>query len=577
MKHCPQCGKAFDDSWEVCIKCGSKLMPQDFEARLRNIEERLELIEKRSGIEVQKSRAAVKAPVEEKIKKRVASTDIESAIGLVWLNRIGILALLLGVGLFLKYAFDNGWIGVLERVLLGLVAGFGMAALGEMNRRKGYDVMAQGLHSGGVGVLYLSIYSAFGFYHLIPAIPAFVFMGIVTAFCVLWSVKTGWLSSMLIGIMAGFLTPLLIGTSHIARPLLYSYIALLDAGVIAVSIYKRWRALNILSFVMTILLFEWDIFSASAASDRPLLLLFSAAYFAIFGFLSVSRNIVHKEKSEASDIILVVANAIMFFVHLQQLLSPKVFPVPGLLPLSLGFLYALFSYNALTRCSSDKGLIASYVGLACFFVAIAIPIQFNKEWVTIGWAFESLALLWIGFSMKSPAVRKYGLAMGLLAIARSIIFHYPNTMHAQPFIGQDALIRLFVVISVFLGAHLYRKNAGQTEGMERRMAVSLIVLANILLVLHLSKEVDSFYTSIVWILYAFALVAVGVNRKFRALRIMALVLFGMAVLKIFFVDLSFLERVYRMLSFIALGIVMILASFVYQKYKNEIKVFTLKD
>jgi uncharacterized membrane protein len=80
-----------------------------------------------------------------------------------------------------------------------------------------------------------------------------------------------------------------------------------------------------------------------------------------------------------------------------------------------------------------------------------------------------------------------------------------------------------------------------------------------------------------WVIYAFLLVAIGMYRKFRALRIMALALFGIAIFKIFLSDLSQLDRIYRIISFITLGVMLMVASFFYQKYRNEIRDFTMKD
>jgi uncharacterized membrane protein len=77
--------------------------------------------------------------------------------------------------------------------------------------------------------------------------------------------------------------------------------------------------------------------------------------------------------------------------------------------------------------------------------------------------------------------------------------------------------------------------------------------------------------SLLWLVYAFIMIAIGMYRKFRAIRLMALVLFGVAIFKIFLLDLSQLDKAYRIISFITLGIVLMIASFFYQKYKSEIR------
>lgn len=249
MRICPRCNKEYDDTWKVCLRCGVQLseinnssisgdqflkFSKDVDTEFRKINARLDKIENSLGIETSASEKAkiIEAPKVEKTTeavireakpiKRPEEKDIESTIGLVWLNRIGLLALFFGVAFFLKYAFDNRWIGELGRVVLGLMAGFGMIVGSEFTRRKNYTVISQGLHGGGIGILYLSIFAAFGFYKLIGAIPAFLFMSIVTLYCGFWSTRTDWVSSAVIGVIGGFLTPFLIGSGKIAPSLLFS-------------------------------------------------------------------------------------------------------------------------------------------------------------------------------------------------------------------------------------------------------------------------------------------------------------------------------------------------------------------
>src|SRR5208337_329908 len=94
--------------------------------------------------------------------------DLESRIGSHWLNRIGISAVLIGVSYFLKFAFDNNWIGPTGRVSIGLLAGIAVIVWSESFRTRGYKVFSYSLKAVGVGVLYLSLWAAFQVYGLIP-------------------------------------------------------------------------------------------------------------------------------------------------------------------------------------------------------------------------------------------------------------------------------------------------------------------------------------------------------------------------------------------------------------------------
>src|SRR6185437_10812444 len=110
-----------------------------------------------------------------------SSEDLEGTIGKLWLNRIGIVAILIGVAYFLKYAFDSGWIGQGGRVAIGLIAGIAVVVWSESFRRKGSATFSYSLKAVGIGILYLSLWAASQYFHLVPASVAFVAMILVTA------------------------------------------------------------------------------------------------------------------------------------------------------------------------------------------------------------------------------------------------------------------------------------------------------------------------------------------------------------------------------------------------------------
>jgi uncharacterized membrane protein len=79
-----------------------------------------------------------------------------------------------------------------------------------------------------------------------------------------------------------------------------------------------------------------------------------------------------------------------------------------------------------------------------------------------------------------------------------------------------------------------------------------------------------------WALYSMLLVAIGIARRYQLIRLLAIILFGLTILKVFLLDLSELEKIYRIISFIGLGIILLTASFMYQKYRNQINNLVLK-
>src|SRR5947209_13187174 len=110
-----------------------------------------------------------------------SQANLESRIGSHWLNRIGIAALLVGVSYFLKFAFDNNWIGPAGQISIGLVAGIAIVIWSERFRAKNYNAFSYSLKAVGIGTLYLSLWAALHVYSLIPSSVAFAMMLVVTA------------------------------------------------------------------------------------------------------------------------------------------------------------------------------------------------------------------------------------------------------------------------------------------------------------------------------------------------------------------------------------------------------------
>ena len=644
MKRCAKCSKTYDDSWKVCLNCGTVLEASasagaaagSVAETLARFDERIRRLEAYAGVAPQpaleipaeapaetfksfQAKEAFTPAVKQQPSPKKPSTDLESTIGLVWLNRIGVLALLLGAAFFLKYAFDNRWIGELGRVALGLAAGAGCLGAAEVLRRKGDDVVSQGLHGVGTGVLYLSIYAAFAFYKLIGVFPALLFMTAVTAYGYFWSVRANWMSAAIIGTAGGFLTVYLIGMRHMSPALLFPYVAVLNLGVLAVSLVRPWRALNLLSFFLTHLVFVYWLQKAGT-SHWVEGSLYAALFFAVFSVLSVAHNLARKAASDSVDVLLILINGIVFFSEIHYLCRAHASGFPALLPLGLAVLYLGYAWNAIRRIAGDRQLIMSYAGMTVIFVTVAFPVQFGSKWAVLGWTGESAVLFWIGSRTALAPLRRYGMIVGVLAVL--MLVAGDPVLQSSPFnaadrrflLNEDALL-YFAAAAAALGvAGLYRRHREGLPSAETGVGTILIILANVLMVYRLSAECQVYFAhaakaalldsgvpaaqvnwsnfireynrlfsprqlsiSIVWIVYALGAILAGMAWRFKALRVFALVLFGLAVFKIFLVDLSRLERFYRILSFLGLGVVLMAVSFVYQRYKERIHEFALKD
>ncbi len=520
--------------------------------------------------------------------------DMEAVIGGNWLNRIGVLAFLFGVAFFLKYAFDNRWIGETGRVILGLITGLVFLGLGERYQRKGFPRFSQGLTGGGIALLYLSIYAAFGFYHLVPQVPAFLFMILVTVAGVTLAIRYDALAVATLAALGGFLTPFLLSTGVDNQVGLFTYILLLNAGILGVAYFKHWPTLNYQSFFLTIITFAAWAGGFYESSKLWTTVLFLTLFFVVFAFLAIFYNIIHRQKASAPELVLAFLNAGIYFGAMYVLLEDKYGDYLGLFSLAMGGAYVALAYLANVRHDEDRFLVWVFLGLAATFVTLAAPIQLKQNWITVGWAVEGAILAYIGFKYGSRNTLLASLAIIALVFVRLIFFdvQLPWQYVKEEFslLFNKRVFSFVVGIAAMLfGAYCFANRSKKAADGDKAVVGCLLVAANVAAIVLLSVEANDFLRylrfqerispsvvsyarqlslSLVWTLYATFLIIVGIWKGYRPMRYMALLLFGITILKVFFIDLSALERFYRIISFVVLGVILIAVSFLYQKYKG---------
>ena len=213
---------------------------------------------------------------------------LESRVGLTLLNRVGAITTVLGIGFFFKAAVDNNWIGPAGRVMLGFLASFIALGAADFLWRRGQRVFAQGITATGISILYLAIYAAFGFYHLIPQGFAFVAMGVTTALAGALAMRYDALAVASLGLLGGFLTPIMLSTGESRPWFLFSYVLLLDIGALALARLRKWRLLEILSCAGTILLYGAWLFDHT---DHFVSILFLLVFYALFALATTVQPV----------------------------------------------------------------------------------------------------------------------------------------------------------------------------------------------------------------------------------------------------------------------------------------------
>ena len=523
--------------------------------------------------------------------------DLESRIGSHWLNRIGITALLIGVSYFLKFAFDNNWIGPAGRVTIGLLAGIGVVIWSERFRAKGYAAFSYSLKAVGIGTLYLSLWAAFQVYSLIPSGVAFTTMLVVTAATAAMALAQDAQILAAFALAGGFTTPLLLTTGLNREFALFSYVAILDIATLVPVTIKPWRRLLVMSYAGTLLLyFGWYAQFYTRNQLTPTLA-FATLFSAIF---AVAPLLTLHPKGEnalftAIPAVLAFVNAVVYFLQAYAMIEAVDKTDMAWFALGLAAIYILLSRQVHARNLDPQSLQLLYflhLAVAIGFITIAIPIRLDAHWITIGWFVEAGVLLWVGNRMESDFLNVLALIALIMGVARLLLV---DNFQTTQLIFNMRMATYAVAVAVLGAVAWYAAQRPDEPG--RTVANVAVVALNVLALIALSREVSDYYSrqiasiaprfqnpggyqyidlhrndierdftySALWMAYGAFLMVIGFLRRRAFVRWQALILIALTIGKVFVYDVSQLDRGYRIISFIVLGILLLAISFVYQR------------
>jgi Predicted membrane protein (DUF2339) len=266
-------------------------------------------------------------------------------------------------------------------------------------------------------------------------------------------------------------------------------------------------------------------------------------------------------------------------------LVPAAFAIPSLI--GLVALLRLIPTDSPAR----NAQIALFGGAALFFITLIFPIQFDRQWITLGWALEGAALCWLFHRVPHPGLRIAGIGLLLVCFARLVCNPAVLAYHARaatPIFNWYFYTYGIVAISFLVAARLLAppRNLVLNQNAPPLLNSCGVILAFVLL----NIEIADYFTesgayeltfqfsgnfardmsySIAWALFALLLLIVGIRKHTRGARYAGLVLLCVVLLKLFFHDLSQLQQLYRIAALIVVAIIAIVASFLYQRFLNQ--------
>ena len=422
-------------------------------------------------------------------------SDLEKFIGENLINKIGIAITVIGVGIGAKYAIDNQLISPLTRMILGYLMGIGLMGFAIKLKEK-YKNFSAVLLSGAMAIMYFITYAAYDFYGLIPQVPTFGLMVLFTAFTVVAAIHYNMQIIAHIGLVGAYAVPFLLSQGEGKVAVLFSYMSIINAGILVIAYQRYWKPLYYVSFSLSWLIYlSWYISAYQVEDHFGIALCFLSIFFAIFYLTFLSYKMIRREQFSMEDVLLLLGNSFVFYAGGYAILSshPVGEQLLGLFTTLNAGVHFGVSVLIYKKKLAEKNLFYLLAGMVLVFITIAIPVQLDGNWVTLFWAGQALLLFWIGRTRKVAVYEFLSYPLMLLAFC-SILQDWSEVYGMySPGIPESRISPVFNIwflssllfIAAFAGMHWVNSRYSFTSQMKvREMFYPLInyLIPSVLLV-----------------------------------------------------------------------------------------------
>lgn len=421
--------------------------------------------------------------------------DLERFIGENLAGKIGIGILVLAIGYFVKYAIDNDWIGVIGRVAIGVVCGGILIGLAH-KMRNSYKAFSSVLVGGGLAVLYFTIALGYHQFHLFSQPVAFVIMLVITSFAVLLSILYDRQEVAIIALVGGFATPFIVTDGSGNYKSLFTYLIILNTGLLVIAYRKAWRLLNVLAFIFTVILSgAWLLLlpDKEPAATYVNALIFFTVFYLLFYSINIAHNIKENKKFIASDFGILLANTALYFsAGMYCLNSMQADNWFGLFSAAMAIFNLAISYYLFKRRAADINILYLLIGITLTFVSLTAPLQLNGSYITLFWASECVLLYWLYQKSKIPIVRIASLIVwGAMLLSLFMDWNnvYANSIGLRIVFNRGFITSVYAAVASYILFFLMRREASShlpptLTAKVKLVAVVLLYIGDLLEILH---------------------------------------------------------------------------------------------
>lgn len=370
-------------------------LEQDLEARVQKQKNLIEESYNKSLEEIKQEYEIEKREItKEELAKKQKHNNLEISIGLNWLNKIGIILLLFGVATTMKYTYSV-WFNDYLKALSGFLLGGIMLGIGEWFNRKEKNLFSLGLCGGGIGVLYLAVFSSFFYFKILHLSTSIVISILITLVALIlsqrYSSKTIAGISLVGGYLPFFSLGLLMRAEGSAIYAAMGYLLILNLLILIIAFGRRWLIINYLSFILNMPCLILLVLVA----DKPVIsIIYALLTFMMYMGITLAYPIRKNIKLKIADISLlgintVINSSIVYILFIKANLNNYM----GLLALIYAILYFTLSKLINGKSNQEDHVEALFLITSLTFTILMIPLQFGIRWASMGWLIEGILLL----------------------------------------------------------------------------------------------------------------------------------------------------------------------------------------
>lgn len=410
-----------------------------------------------------------------------AKGGLELKIGTTVILIAGIITVIFGVGFFLKYVYEKGYFGPVARVAMVAAGGLVGVLIGEVLRRRNFEIVAKGITSLGFALLYAAVFSGARVYGLFSTEAAFALSILITAGAMTYAVVLNEIVIAFLSLLGGYLAPAIISTGQNLPVPLFSYVLTLSVGAMGCAMFRRWRAVNWITMVGTWFLYTAWFEKFYSADQMTVAMVWLSVFACLYLVLPILFGLARRVEARAEDVTLVVINGIGVFYYLWQILNNEDQTKLALATALLGLVHLAVMFTVVCRCRSDIKLQASLGVLAIAFITAAVPMHFGFQATLLGWAIEAVVLTFIGIRYRRIWTQVMAFLVAGIAAA-GLFYHLPlhTSENFRVFVNAPFGTWLFVAAALLI-CHLFWRLTRQGQSKEAGFASQVFYSAGVLL------------------------------------------------------------------------------------------------